>query len=254
MAKSKEKLADLKHYCYLITNTVNNKVYVGVTYKLLEVRLKEHFKTSRLKNKTAWQAIHLAIRKYSHNNFKIELLEEFTGAFSAYEGEVRYISFYKSKSKKFGYNETIGGDTGPHIVKHNSKVVIAIIEDYCNGMSLKSISVKHNIPYYSVFDITRLKISPDHNIPQQLINRLVLTKLTSNKRKRISPLELVAIITDFVSGLTIQQVADKYHLSNNNVWNIVHRNTWKDISIGIDLENILAEKLSLDKYWKNNDK
>ena len=58
---------------YIITNLLNNKQYVGMTSKTLEVRWSNH-KADARRNKP-W-ILHKAIRKFGEDNFKIELLEE----------------------------------------------------------------------------------------------------------------------------------------------------------------------------------
>jgi hypothetical protein len=250
MAKDKEKLQNIKHYCYLITNLTNDKVYVGTTYKDINIRFGEHIKVSNFSNYSKKQAIHKAIFKHRINNFKIELLSEFENALKAYEAEVEYIKKYKSRNKKYGYNQSMGGDCGPIMIKYNRKTIINILTDFCDNIPLKTISLKYNISYHSVFDITRLKISITHKLPSKLLNKLKDKKLSSNKRKRLIKSDIVNVIIGFLDGATMQQLAEKRQLSINNIWNIVHRNTWKNIDIGNEKENQLLEKLSADKYWK----
>lgn len=254
MAKNKEKLNKLKHYCYLITNLINNKVYVGVTYKNINERLKEHIKISKFNNDSKKQAIHKAIAKYGLENFSIQILSEYDNANSAYEAEIKYIAQFKSTNKKYGYNQSLGGDRGPINMKYTINLIISTITDFCDGVSLKEIAIKNNIPYHSVFDITRLRISSSHNIPQKLLNRLSKIKLKSNKRKRVGALTIINLITGFINDLTMEELSDRYNLSINNVWNIIHRNIWKKIDIGIELENKLREKLSGPKYWRSNER
>lgn len=76
MPKDKEKLNELQHYCYLITNSKNGKVYVGTTYKNIDERFKEHIKVSNFSDDTKKQAIHKAIAKYGKDNFSIMVLSE----------------------------------------------------------------------------------------------------------------------------------------------------------------------------------
>lgn len=59
---------------YKIINDINNKEYVGQTYKTLEERFDQHYKCSRWNLKT--MPIVLAIKKYGIEHFKILLLEE----------------------------------------------------------------------------------------------------------------------------------------------------------------------------------
>lgn len=90
---------------YKITNTINNKVYIGCTVTSLEKRYYEHlyrcFK-SDYKSK-----LYNAIKKYGEENFIIELIEE-CNVNCIYETEKKYIEQYDSF--KNGLNSTIGGE------------------------------------------------------------------------------------------------------------------------------------------------
>ena len=63
---------------YLITNLTNNKKYVGITIRSIEIRFREHlrdaFDNKRISHN---KPICNAIRKYGKEKFKIELIEEF---------------------------------------------------------------------------------------------------------------------------------------------------------------------------------
>lgn len=254
MAKDPEKLKNLTHRCYLITNLFNNKVYVGTTYKDIVVRFHEHIKVSNYTDDNKKQAVHRAISKYGVNSFKVEILSEYGDAASAYAAEIEYIKQYKSNNKKYGYNQSEGGDRGPLMVRYDRGVVIGILSDFCNNMLIADISAKYAIPYHSVFDITRLRISDTHNLPAELLDKLQKVKERSKKRKRVLPSEVVFIINDFVNGRNIQELSDKYQLSINNVWNIIHRNTWRNVRVGTELETLLETKLSDKKYWRKSKK
>ena len=96
---------------YLITNTINKKVYVGQTKLSIEERFKEHKQPSK---KTA---ICNAIQKYGAENFTIELLEE-CEIDMLDKKETHYIKKYNSY--KEGYNNTIGG--GSQYISHTPEV------------------------------------------------------------------------------------------------------------------------------------
>ena len=90
---------------YRITNTMNNKVYVGQTIFSLQHRFRQH----------KWQAnnggdtyLYRAMRKYGVSNFKIALLEEVKDE-SLNEREIHYIAEYDSIAN--GYNMESGGNS-----------------------------------------------------------------------------------------------------------------------------------------------
>lgn len=229
---------EVKHYCYLITNIVNNKVYVGVTYKDINKRFSEHLKVAKSKKRNT---LHDAIVKYGKENFVIELLEIFDNAKSAYEAEVYYIQKYNSKAS--GYNETIGGDRGPINLRYSEEVIHNILNEYCDGYSLSGIAKKYNLAYSTIFDITRFRFSNTYNISEETIKRTILYKNNSKHRRRVSKTDIVNIINDYIDGSSMQAIADKYILCINNIWNILHRKSWKSIEIDSELEIRIREKL-----------
>lgn len=92
---------------YKITNLVNGKIYIGKTNDLGR-RWKEHLKHAKA-NKP--YPIHRAISKYGSNNFSKEILEAYSDEQNALQGEINFISKYRSNNKEIGYNLTIGGES-----------------------------------------------------------------------------------------------------------------------------------------------
>lgn len=89
---------------YIITNTINQHQYVGMTSKSLNERWSLH-KADARRNKP-WH-LHKAIRKYGEDNFNIELLEECN--VSSFE-ELGIIESYYIEKLKPEYNMTTGGE------------------------------------------------------------------------------------------------------------------------------------------------
>lgn len=250
MSKNNE-LSMLKHYCYLITNNINGKIYVGITYKDIGIRFKEHIKVSKLKDVNKKQYIHKSIAKYGENNFSIKLLEEFNNGKEAYDKESVYIAQFKSNNSNFGYNLTKGGDQAPIYIKYNKEFITLIINDLCNGISTKNISIKYGVSKNTIFDISRLRISASITISKKLLEKLKNYKNNFKRKKRVNKKIIISVIKDFINGKVMKELGKDYKLSQNNIWNIIHREIWKNIDIGDDLENKLKEKLSGSVYWKN---
>lgn len=95
---------------YMIKNTINNKVYIGQTYKRFEDRYGTNgihsvltiSKNEHLKN---------SIRKYGTECWEISILEETDSREELNIYEDLYILQYNSTDKKYGYNKKTGGDT-----------------------------------------------------------------------------------------------------------------------------------------------
>ena len=97
-------------FIYKITNTKNNKVYIGQVYnKSINDRFERH-KHDALHNSNLY--IHRAIRKHGISNFIVEQIDEAKSLKELNEKEKHWIKYYNSTNSKFGYNLTDGGDGG----------------------------------------------------------------------------------------------------------------------------------------------
>lgn len=90
-------------FLYKITNTVNNKCYVGFTSATIEKRYKEHIRCSKYANKN--QKIYNAIRKYGPENFIVEQIYQ---GVDAIQRENEFIKKYNAE-----YNMIEGGNKPP---------------------------------------------------------------------------------------------------------------------------------------------
>lgn len=92
---------------YKITNTVNEKTYIGQTIRDLSERWYQHHYDALVgKCKTK---LGRAIRKYGKDAFRSEIIESTN---SLDERERYFIAFFNSITN--GYNIKIGGNGGPH--------------------------------------------------------------------------------------------------------------------------------------------
>ena len=89
---------------YLITNTLNGKMYVGQTRKKLSYRISQH----KSRSSKAKAGIDAAIRKYGWENFTVEVIET-CPVEMLNEREIFWIAKLNSKVPN-GYNLTDGGD------------------------------------------------------------------------------------------------------------------------------------------------
>jgi group I intron endonuclease len=93
---------DRAAYVYRITNTVNNKQYIGVSVDV-EKRFKSHCRDTGGKN----LLLKNAILKYGKDAFKVETLLKATQKY-CYEIEPKFIEAFGTLSPS-GYNYTRGG-------------------------------------------------------------------------------------------------------------------------------------------------
>ncbi len=103
------------YYIYVITNLVNNKVYIGKTGKSVQSRYKEHISNAHRESRKDKFPLYRAMNKYGINNFKVECLEEIDTNKEASVREQYYIKKFNSCilfENCNGYNMTLGGDGG----------------------------------------------------------------------------------------------------------------------------------------------
>ena len=100
-------------YIYIITNDINEKVYIGKTNLTIEKRFQEHYQDS-IKRKNENRPLYSAIRKYGIEHFHIKEIETCPTE-KASEREQFWIKFYNSYEN--GYNATKGGD-GKQLFSH----------------------------------------------------------------------------------------------------------------------------------------
>lgn len=104
-----EPVPDIKGYkLYLVTNTVNDKVYVGLTITSSEQRLKQHFAATRKGRKSAFTN---ALRKYGEAAFKIELIRSDARTYDELQ-EQEVLEIEQRGSIRNGYNTAKGGSIG----------------------------------------------------------------------------------------------------------------------------------------------
>jgi group I intron endonuclease len=92
---------------YKITNSINDKVYIGQTVESLKKRWNRHTWGCTIKRNA--MAITNAIVKYGKENFIIEEIDKADDIEELNEKEIYYINLYKSMSPN-GYNLTTGGN------------------------------------------------------------------------------------------------------------------------------------------------
>ena len=97
-----EKNQEKKSGVYVITNTINNKVYIGSTISGFKKRIKEHL-YELIKNRHHSDHLQKAYNKYGGDSFEFSVLE-ICDKEIIIEREQFYLDKYKSYQRKNGYN------------------------------------------------------------------------------------------------------------------------------------------------------
>ena len=100
-------------FVYKISNSINNKVYIGITSYSIEERYKWHVRDCK---RGVDKKLYKAMRKYGVENFRIDLLEEVSDAIVVEEREEFYIEKYDSFNN--GYNAS---PASHGIIRHTEK-------------------------------------------------------------------------------------------------------------------------------------
>jgi hypothetical protein len=140
------------HFIYIITNIINNKIYIGQT-KNPKLRWSQH--KSNAKYKRGHQIITRAISKYGEDNFTFKVIASCNTQKDADKSEELAIIQHDSRNQDKGYNINAGGNTTPRIPEVLQKISESLKRYYksnFNHMKGKKLSEewKSNIAKASV--------------------------------------------------------------------------------------------------------
>ena len=215
---------------YIITNKINNKIYVGYTLKGKGRWTKHLWTASAGPNCRDYSYIHSAMNKYGSNNFLFEIIESHETASDAKEAEIFWIAYLKQFGVQL-YNLTISGDgnsSGPMSKDKrmaqcslNTPQCIEVQKEYLMGATMRVLSIKYNccsgviyniiigkyfnIQNYSIIsEEQRKKIKKDRN------------KILSKKIQKFSENEQQIIIQSYLNdfSLSITDLAKIYKTCN----------------------------------------
>jgi group I intron endonuclease len=174
---------------YKITNTLDQKVYIGRTIqKLVTSRWAVHKSLA----KTDEGYLYRAIRKYGLDNFKFEiLLDNVQTKEELAFFEKKYISIYDSFNPKFGYNMTSGGENYTLSIEARQKISEANKNRIIKPETRKKHSDFHT--GLKASDETKKKMSDTHkNKPNDgWFKKGKIPNETAFKKGRIVPLETI---------------------------------------------------------------
>lgn len=107
---------------YKITNTVNNKVYIGQTTRSLEERIEDYRKDTRYRPNS--RPIIRAMAKYGFSKFSFSILEDNIQTKEEMDQKERmYIQQFHSLTNENGYNIELGGNSvGKHSEQTKQKI------------------------------------------------------------------------------------------------------------------------------------
>jgi len=186
---------------YQIRNTINNKVYIGLS-KNTENRIYSH-KKCLIRN--LHENIHLqsSFNKYGESVFLFEMIEE-CDEDKLSEREKYWIKKYKSHDRSYGYNRTYGGEFG--------KLSDEIYIEYSKRLKGCTISEQQ-----------KKKISDTLRGRKQSIEAIKSRSLSIRKCDDNTEKEMMLL---FDNGLTEKEISLKYNVKETTIHSI--RRRWRN--------------------------
>lgn len=179
---------------YIITNSINDKVYIGQTIQTLQERWQGHCRKAYSTNE-ANMSIKRAIFKYGKDNFTIKELERCSIEILN-EREIYYINLYNSY--KNGYNSTLGGKSKTKPLKLDKEQQDICIELYKLGFSLREIAKEFSVDKATIKHI--LEISS--------------IAIRTTRTYKLSPEDRLKIIEES-SYMSRKEIIDKWNISKS---------------------------------------
>lgn len=149
----------MKKEIYIITNDINDKIYIGQAINSLE-RFRNHCKPSAILDNSL---IDLAINKYGKEHFQVKVIEPACENYN--EKEKFWIKYYDCLRPK-GYNILPGGEEPPHYsgIEHpeavfkSQEILNELYDDLKNTtLSYQELSNKYEVSKTTIGDINKGK-------------------------------------------------------------------------------------------------
>lgn len=125
----KEKICGI----YCIENIIDNKKYIGLSIDIYR-RRNIHFRLLK-NNKHINDHLQNSYNLYGKDSFKFYIIEQCKTKDKLAKREIYYIKKYKTSNRKYGYNNTSGGD-GVRNLSEESREKISISESIDNVVQI----------------------------------------------------------------------------------------------------------------------
>lgn len=199
---------------YLISNDINNKLYVGQTTQTLNKRFNGHCCYSK-SDRSVNMYIKRAIHKYGKDKFHILLIEECPIELLN-EREKYWISFYDSYEN--GYNLTKGGQDSNYFNLHRLENTIDIKKFKEYIIEFKPLATE----VAAHFGISKSSV---YNLIGRLNNpNLVLNSYNPKKAKSIEDIDKKELKELYLKGWSILDLVKKYHIRKSKISEFLKNN------------------------------
>lgn len=235
---------------YLLTNKINNKIYIGQTWLKLENRMG---KSGGNYNNSPY--LYHAIKKYGSDNFFYEILCFCETQEQADNAENFYIQLYNSRDPLIGYNIKEGGSHGKHSEESKlkiSKSVIKHIDNLSVGERVKRVfgiseywlgkergpqtqeKKDNNSEFFKKWHSENIHpmLGKHHTeeskqkISESNIGRIIPKEAVRKSAKaREMPIEKQEnIIKAYLDGIIISKICEMFEVNTSGIYRVLHRN------------------------------
>ncbi len=195
---------------YIIFNTINNKMYVGITKDPIN-RWKRHKWVAKGKDLTRKNSIHHAIAKYGTQNFIFKPIEQLPDLDIANKREMAWIKFLKEENYQL-YNETAGGDG------HSGYK--------CSDEQKQAMSKRNSGSGNPMYGVQLFGEANGHfgkkmkpHVKQELLKC----------RRKLTDEQIIEIRSLFkTNNYTQTQLSKQFNISLSQINGIVHNRSWSD--------------------------
>jgi hypothetical protein len=183
-------------FIYLITNLVNNKIYVGLTETTLARRWTSHKSEAKCGGK---QVISRAIRKYGPESFSMKAVEE-VPLDQLSDAEIKWVAHCQSSNTKIGYNSTEGGERPTHTPESRKRMSIAKTGTKRSPESIEASGAFHRGRKRSTETVARLKAAALKRPPRGPASEETKAKMKATQSARRVAEKLAGIKINAASG------------------------------------------------------
>lgn len=244
-------------YVYLVTNIINQKIYIGKTNNK-NVRWSQHKSKSK-----KFRGLFLnAIRKYGYTNFNFEIIKECNTEDEAYEYERVLVELFNTRNRKIGYNVAEGGGGGSKGYKVKDKIKLYFKNKYTGSKSIRAKFTDNDIiqilTEYSTGNYTTYYLANKYNCGKSTIIRIINGTVYSNVNFDRTNFKLIGndnryknmprgelskackLSDDNVNNIrklyltnnySYQKLADMFNVSKQNIYFIIKNKSRKNILI-----------------------
>lgn len=193
---------------YKVTNTIDNKVYIGQTSRSLSRRKTEHINQAKNKSRNC-KYFHDALLKYGFENFAWEVLFTTNDLNVLNAKEIEFIQEYNSFGDG-GYNLCLGGNSNAGY-KHSPETILKMKQRRHTESSKQKLSLAHSGKILS--DITKDKIR-QINLGKKANSETKLKMSLSQKDKGTKHILCIELNEVFPS---LTSAAEKLNLSISHI-------------------------------------